>query len=195
MSIRNVVASIALAVALVAAARVSMAATPGAAPSNPPATGAASAGGARNNGAGRFAPRGDGEGRAGPAARGGRGGAPAIPATLESAMSDMNRMLRALKTEAADPAKAEQTLTDLITFQRDVAISKALVPPTVNRLPAAEKAKSLASYRAMMNGLTRTLLDLEDAVNDKKPDDIKKLLAQLDQIEKQGHAEFKPAGD
>jgi hypothetical protein len=128
-------------------------------------------------------------------ARGGRGATSATPVTLSSAMGDMNRMLRALKAGASDPAKAEQTLTDLVNFQRDVAVSKAQTPPAINRLPAEEKAKAVASYRAMMNGLTRTLLDLEDAVNDKKPDDIKKLLAKLDEIEKQGHAEFKPAGN
>jgi len=128
-------------------------------------------------------------------ARGGRGAAAAAPANLEAAMSDMNRMLSAIKREAADPAQAEQALRDLLTMERDVAISKLLTPPTVNRMPNAdEKAKALASYRSMMTGLTRTLLDLEDAVTNKKPDDVKKLIATLDDIEKHGHEEFK-AGD
>jgi hypothetical protein len=168
---------------LAAVAGLNSPAARAAAPSNPPAT------------AGAPAARGEGEGRGPGQMRGGRGGAPAAPANLESAMNDMNRMLRALKAEAADATKMEQTLTDLATFERDVAIAKTQIPPAVSRQPADEKAKSIASYRSMMNGLTRTLMDLEDAVNDKKPDDIKKLLAQLDEIEKQGHAEFKPAGD
>src|SRR5437660_300535 len=59
------------------------------------------------------APSGEGEREGRPAAnapaRGGRGAA-AAPANLESAMSDMNRMLTAIKHEAADPAQAEQAL-------------------------------------------------------------------------------------
>lgn len=123
-------------------------------------------------------------------ARGGRGPA-AAPANLSGAMSDMNRMLQALKREAVDPALAEQTLHDLATMERDVAVSKLQTPPNVNRMATAdEKAKAIASYRSMLSGVTRTLLDIEDAVNDKKPDEIKKLLTSLDEIEKAGHTEF-----
>jgi hypothetical protein len=175
---------------LVLAAGLARAATP----PTPSAGEASAATQASQENEGRSGARG-GVSRGAPTARGGRGVPGGAPANLQSAMSDMNRTLRTLKAEATDPAKIEQTLADLATFERDVAISKTQVPPTVNRQPADEKAKSMASYRSMMNGLTRTLLDLEDAVNDKKPDEIKKLLAQLDEIEKQGHAEFKPAGD
>lgn len=131
-------------------------------------------------------------GPGGAGARGGRGGAAAVPNSLSSAMGEMNRMLQDIKKVAADPAQAEQALKDLATFERDVAICKLLVPPEVNGITDAKaKAEAIASYRAMMNGLTKTALDLEDAVNDKKADDIKKLIAQLDEIEKKGHAEFK----
>jgi hypothetical protein len=124
-----------------------------------------------------------------PPARAGRGAA--APASLSSAMGEMNRMLIAIKAESTDATKIEQTLKDIATLERDVAISKLQTPPNVNRMANADdKAKATASYRTMMNGLTRTLLDLEDAVNDKKPDDIKKALTQLDVIEKQGHTEF-----
>jgi len=124
--------------------------------------------------------------------RGGRGGAAAIPNSLSSAMSEMNRMLQDIKKVAVDPAQADQALKDLATFERDVAICKLLVPPEVNTITDEKaKAEALKSYRSMMTGLTKTALDLEDAVNDKKADDIKKLIAQLEAIEKQGHAEFK----
>jgi len=44
----------------------------------------------------------------------------------------------------------------------------------------------------MMVGMLKTLIDLEEAVNDKKVDDIKKGIAQLEELQKQGHAEFAP---
>jgi hypothetical protein len=125
----------------------------------------------------------------GPAGRTGRGAGQA-PANLEAAMRDMDRAYRALKAEAADPTKIEQSLRDLATMQRDVTISKLQTPPSVNRLAGDKKAEAVTSYRTMMNGLLKALLDLEDAVTAKKADDIKKGFEEVDQIMKQGHAEF-----
>jgi len=125
----------------------------------------------------------------------GRGRGSTTPASLSSAMREMGSMLTTIKNEAGDPAKIEQTLKDITTFERDVAISKLQAPPYVNRLATAEEqAKALESYRVEMNVLTRALLDLEDAVAAKKADDIKKSLDTLAQIEKQGHTEFHVGG-
>ena len=138
----------------------------------------------------------EGRGAATAPGRAGRGAPAAAPASLENAMSDMNRMLQDLKRVAADPAQADQALRDIATMERDVAISKLLPPPSINRIAKAEdKAQALTSYRGMMNGITKTLLDLEDAINDKKPEEIKKLLGELGQIEKVGHQEFNVRAD
>jgi hypothetical protein len=127
--------------------------------------------------------------------RGGRGGQ-AAPANLEGAMSEMNRMLTQLKQNATDPAQKDAVIRNISIFARDVAISKLQTPPWVNRIAnAEEKAKALESYRSMMNGLTRVLLDLEDAVNAKKADDIKKNLTTLEEMEKAGHQEFHVGND
>jgi hypothetical protein len=131
----------------------------------------------------------------GPGGRGGRGG-PVSPANLGAAMRDMNGMLQALKKEAADPAQAEQALKDLAQFERDVSIAKMQIPPQINSIADAKaKGDALTSYRALMSGLMKTALDLEDAVNAKKPDDVKKAIAQLEGIEKQGHTELKVGQD
>jgi hypothetical protein len=129
-----------------------------------------------------------------PAAGGprGRGRGPQAPASLEQAMESIDRSYRAIKADAADPTKQEQTVRNIDTMVRDVAISKLFVPGTVNRQPAEKRAEALNSYRAMMTGLIKTLLDLEEAVNDKKPDEIKKCIAQIEELQKQGHAEFAP---
>jgi hypothetical protein len=126
-----------------------------------------------------------------PAGRQGRGG-PQVPANLGGAMKDMDRAYRALKADAVDDAKQEQALTDIATMLRDAAISKLQVPPRVSKLQGDEKTKAIASYRTMMSGLMRTLLDLEDAVTDKKADAVKKGFADIEEIMKQGHDEFAP---
>ena len=111
-------------------------------------------------------------------------------------MTEMNRMLTAIKADSADPTKNEQTLRNIATFARDVAISKLQTPPWASRIAdAGEKAKAMESFRSMMNGLTRTLLDLEDAVIAKKPEEIKKAITTLEEMEKAGHAEFHVGGN
>jgi len=114
------------------------------------------------------------------------------PANLRASMNQMLDILFDLKNEAADPAEADQTLNDIAKFERDVAYCKLHTPPGVNQLAAGERRVELASYQVIMSNLMRTLLDLEDAVRDRKPDQIKKLLKQIDQIEEQRHAEFVP---
>ena len=138
-------------------------------------------------------PGGPGGGAMPPMGRG-RGGA-GVPQGLEASMSEMNRMVQDLKRVAADPAQAEQALKDCATFERDVSICKLLVPPQINRMSGDAKTEALTSYRSMMTGLVKTALDLEDAINAKKPDDIKKSIAQLEEIEKQGHTELKVGKD
>jgi len=141
------------------------------------------------------APGGGPGGPGGPGMGGGRrgGGAGGVPAGLQPAMTDMNRTLAKLKTESADPAQSEATLRDIVTFERDVAIAALNLPPMVTAMADAEKAKATEAYLGVMRGLMRTLLDLEDAVVAKKPDDIKKLIAKMEETEAKGHAEFRPA--
>ncbi|HEY4329540.1 MAG TPA: cytochrome b562 [Phycisphaerae bacterium] len=137
-----------------------------------------------------------GAGAGGPPARGGRGAAGGAPASLGTAMQEMSRMLTAIKKEADMPESQEQTLKDIATLARDVAIAKLQTPPVMVRMTAPEeKAKAAIDYRNDMNSLTRALLDLEDAVIAKKSDDIKKYIAKLDDLEKAGHAEFRPANN
>jgi hypothetical protein len=140
-----------------------------------------------------------GDMRGGPGAgapQGGRGnrGANAAPAGLGQAMTDMDRNYRAIKADAADPTKQEAVVRNIDTMIRDVAIAKMQVPPTVRRLDAAKQPEALKSYNAMMVNLLKTLIDLEESVNDKKVDDIKKNIATIEEIQQKGHAEFMPQG-
>ena len=130
-----------------------------------------------------------------PAARQDRGGPVGVPQGLEGAMKDMKRMYKALKAEAADPTKIEQSLKDIAQLQRDVVIAKGLVPPSVNHQSGDAKAEELTNYRAMMISMIRSLLDLEEAVVAKKADDVKKVLGEIEELQKQGHKEFAPKDD
>ena len=106
-------------------------------------------------------------------------------------MTDMNNALKKIQGEYTDAAQLETTLRDIATMQRDIAIAKLQTPPSVNRIAdAAEKSKALAHFRDQCNSLTRGLLELEDAVNAKKNDDVKKILTKLMDIGNAAHKEY-----
>ncbi len=177
MNIKGSIFTCALIAAIAAGAGVTLAqdaATQPAAPAGGP--------GGMGGGMGRGGP---GGGRMG----GGRGGA-AAPATLGAAMSDMGRLVGQLKTDTADPTKSDQSLRELAQFERDVAIAKMQTPP-LNNVPADKKANAPTDFRTLLTSLQHTALDLEDAIVNKKPDDIKKDLDSFGDIEKQGHGEFR----
>jgi hypothetical protein len=129
-----------------------------------------------------------------PVGRAGRGRGPQLPNSLESAMNEMDRAYKALKNEATDPAKLEQSLKDIAIMQRGAAISKTFLPPMVNRMSPDKKPAALESYRTMMVGLMKTLLNLEEAISSNKTDDIKKGLQQIEETMTKGHGEFIPNG-
>jgi hypothetical protein len=54
-----------------------------------------------------------------------------------------------------------------------------------------DAAKAAASYKSLMSGLMHTLVDMEDHVDAKNADAVKKDLDKLGQIEKDGHTEFR----
>jgi len=55
---------------------------------------------------------------------------------------------------------------------------------------AAEKAKAARQVPRQCNDLTKALLDLEDAVNAKKPDDVKKAIAKAIDIANAAHKDY-----
>ena len=138
------------------------------------------------------APGGGGAGtQAGGAPQGGRQNrANQAPVGLAAAMGAMERQFRAIKADAADPANQEAAIRNIDLMIRNSAISKLEIPVAIGRLPADKRADAVKSYHSMMLSTIKTLIALEEAVLDKKPDEIKKCIAQLDDLEKRGHAEF-----
>ncbi len=115
-----------------------------------------------------------------------------MPASLGAAMRDMDRVYKALKVEAADSEKMDQALKDVAVMERDAAISKTLLPPTVTRAADADKAAKGESYRVMMVDLMKSLMDLEDGIAGKNPENVKKSLDAVEGVMNKGHEAFIP---
>lgn len=111
---------------------------------------------------------------------------------LEGTMGRMGKALGAIKKAAADPAKYADALKAVAELEAASIQAKGLLPPYVDKLTGDAKQKAAEEYRTMIMGLIRTELDLEDALMNKKADDVKTGIASLEEIMKKGHEEFIP---
>jgi hypothetical protein len=117
-----------------------------------------------------------------------RGGAQAV--NLEQQMSAMGRAFKQLQAQIKDKTKNESSLTLIMQMESATAASKLAVPPSIRRLPEADRPKQTTDYRSMMTNLLKQELELEEKLlagdNTKAAD----TLAAMDEIEKMGHQEF-----
>lgn len=110
---------------------------------------------------------------------------------LEKQMQILARGKRQLSAQVADPAKQQQTITLIESLKKASVDSKALNPRKTASVPAADREKFLAAYRAQMDKLTETFNQMEEAVKAGQYDKAKSLLGALQSVMKEGHREFK----
>jgi hypothetical protein len=131
-----------------------------------------------------------GGGGGGMRGQGGRGNA---PVNLEREMETMGRAFKRLQAQIKDKTQNESSLAQITIFEQSALACKGAVPPAVAKLGEQERAKQLHDYRNMMVNLLQQALDLEEQLlagdNTKAAD----TLATMDEIQKQGHKEFRPA--
>ena len=110
---------------------------------------------------------------------------------LEKQMQILARGKRQLNAQVADPTKQQQTIALIETLKKASADSKTLDPRKTASVPAADREKFLAAYRAEMEKLTEVFNQIENAVNAGQYDKAKSLLGSLQSVMKEGHREFK----
>lgn len=111
---------------------------------------------------------------------------------LMKEMKTMNKSLRTLKRQVADPAKKDENLALIATMKKSVDASLKLDPAKTKEVPAAEKAAYLDKYKAQVTDLGKTIDELEAAVKADKQDDVKKALEKLSDEKEKGHKDFAP---
>jgi hypothetical protein len=110
---------------------------------------------------------------------------------LEKQMQILARGKRQLTAQVADPSKQQQTVALIEMLKKASADSKTLDPRKTASLPAADREKFLAAYRAQMDKLTEVFNQIENAVKAGQYDKAKSLLGSLQSVMKEGHREFK----
>ncbi len=109
---------------------------------------------------------------------------------LTKEMKAMNKALRTLKKQAADPAKKDDNLGLVAGIKKNLDASVKLEPAKTKDVPAADKAAYLDKYKAQMADLAKTFDEIEAALKADKPDDAKKALEKLSDQKEKGHKDF-----
>ena len=108
--------------------------------------------------------------------------------------TQMEKVSKALKA-VGRAAKEGNVSKDLVSKVDDAkkAAEEALKfePAKTKDVPAAEKAKFLADYKASMEKTIKTLDELKVAVEAGKADEVGKIMEKLNSEKKEGHKAFK----
>lgn len=111
---------------------------------------------------------------------------------LGKEMSQMNKSLRLLKRQVADPAKKAENLELLAKIRKNTKAAHDYEPAKGKDVPAADKAAYMEKYKKQMLELDKTFEQLETALKDDKQDEAKKAFEKLTEQKEQGHKDFAP---
>jgi len=109
---------------------------------------------------------------------------------LTKEMTAMNKSLRMLKRQVADPAKKQDNLALVAKIKGNVDAALKLEPAKIKDVPAADKPAYLEKFHHELTDLKKTYDDLEVALKADKQDEAKKLFEKLAEQKEKGHKDF-----
>lgn len=112
--------------------------------------------------------------------------------SIEGAMKQAERAYKALARQLDDASKDDQSLRAISQFQAGIAVSKGMVPHSIEDKPEADRPAALAEYRKMMLEVLKTAIDLEEKLVAGDRAAAKAALEKLHELEEQGHKKFAP---
>jgi soluble cytochrome b562/uncharacterized membrane protein/mono/diheme cytochrome c family protein len=110
---------------------------------------------------------------------------------LQKQMDLLAEGMKGLSTHIADTNRQSETISILETLKKTVMDAKAMDPIKTSTVPASEKERFLAGYRAQLDNLTAVFSSIEDHVKTARYDEAKTLLAKASEIKAEGHRQFK----
>jgi hypothetical protein len=118
---------------------------------------------------------------------------PAGKVSLEHEMGAMGKAYKIIRKQVADPKQNASTLAAVLELEQHTVLSKGAVLRSAATMPTedAKKAKQ-ADFQGDMITLLRHELDLEEALLANQNDKAVKIVADLHDLESEGHKEFRP---
>jgi hypothetical protein len=91
----------------------------------------------------------------------------------------------------SDPAQKEANLAKLAEAKASIEKSLTMEPAKAKDVPAAEKEKFLAGYKAAMQDSLKAIEELRAAIAAGKADEAAKAMEKLNGQKKEGHKAYK----
>jgi soluble cytochrome b562 len=107
---------------------------------------------------------------------------------LSKEMTAMNKSLRTVKRQLADPAKKAENVELLGKVKKNLDAATALDPKKTKEAP--DKAAYSKKFKEEMGDLSKAVGDLETAVKGDKADEAKKALDKIYSLKEKGHKDF-----
>lgn len=110
---------------------------------------------------------------------------------LEQEMEKISKSLKIVNRNLADASKKADNAAKIGEAITACEASAKLEPKMTKDVPAAEKEKFLADYKAAMTEMGKQLTELKAAIEAGKNDDAAKIMEKLNAGKKEGHKKFK----
>jgi len=109
---------------------------------------------------------------------------------LAKEMSAMNKALRTVKRQAADPTKKAENLELIAKMKATCDAGAKFEPAKTKDQPAGDKPAYLEKYKAQMTDLGKAIDELKAAVESGNADAAQKVFEKLSEIKEKGHKDF-----
>jgi soluble cytochrome b562 len=112
---------------------------------------------------------------------------------LEAKMNQMRRSFRELKKSMVAPVEADKQkyLSWVADLKSATEASKSLEPEKTSHVPADQKDAFLEGYRNKMDEMVDEIDALGKAIEAGKWDEAKALIAQINQVQREGHQKYR----
>ena len=112
---------------------------------------------------------------------------------LEAKMNQMRRSFRELKKAITAPVQADKQkyLSWVADLKSAAEASKSMQPEKASYIPADQKTAFLEGYRNKMDELADDIDSLGKAIEAGKWDEAKALVAQINQVQREGHQKYR----
>jgi soluble cytochrome b562 len=110
---------------------------------------------------------------------------------LTKQMDKMNAAFRKLRRQATDATKNADSLAQVAILKEFATASAKLEPAKAATIPAADRAKWVANYRAKMTETLANIDKLEAALKAGQNEEAGKLVTELNNQQRAGHKEYR----
>jgi soluble cytochrome b562 len=114
----------------------------------------------------------------------------AAAASVHDEMEAINRTVRQLGRQIADPAQKASSLALVAEIEKHATTARSLTPSRVEKLDGAEKTKYIATFQKNLDALLRELGVLKDALAHDHFDVAKAELQKIGQLKNASHKEL-----